>query len=91
MIWWLIRVLFFAAFIVLEIRLSRTDNKWLGLIPPACFAVFAGGLYLLYADKVEFFGIAMDNVIAFSGLALLMLIIYFVIRFKGVETEEEVN
>ena len=45
----------------------------------------------MYANKVEFFGIAMDNVIAFSGLALLMLIIYFVIRFKGVKTEEEVN
>ncbi len=91
MIWWLIRVLFFAAFIVLEIRLSQTDSRWLGLVPPACFALFSVGLYLLYANKVEFFGIALDNVIAFAALALLMMVIYFVIRFKRAKSEEESN
>lgn len=91
MIWWLIRLLFFAAIIVLEIRLSKTENWWLGLIPPACFALFAGGICLLYVNKVDFFGIALDNVIAFAGLALLMMGIYFAIRFKRLKPEEESN
>ncbi len=91
MIWWLIRVLFFAAFIVLEIRLSQTESRWLGLIPPACFALFAGVLCLFYVNKVEFFGIALDNVISFAGLALLMMGIYFVIRFKRIKSEDEAN
>ncbi len=91
MIWWLIRILFFTAFMVLEIRLSKGKNGFVGLIPPFCAACVSALIYLALEKKVSFFGVAMDNVIAFGVIAVLLVVIYIYCRFQRSGEIDETN
>lgn len=92
MIWWLIRILFFTAFVMLEIKLAKGKNGFVGIIPPFCAACVSVLIYLAIENKMSFFGIAMDNVISFGVIAILLLVVYFYCRFqrKG-EIDENIS
>lgn len=91
MIWWLIKALFLAAFVALQLRLSHSDKKFLGLIPPAGFALGSVVLYFLYVNDVQFVGIALDNVVSFAALALILMAVYFVCLVKRNSGKDKIN
>lgn len=84
----------FAGFIVLQIFLSKKDNKWLGLmLPIICFCIaLAGSVYQIYEWSATGYGntatsafgwVSVTAAFFFTNIpTVILLVIYFACREK---------